>query len=67
MAERIEKDLILLGSTAVEDKLQHGVSRVSFKKEPSVHWTYMKQSFKISNDFSFGRFQNALTNLPRLE
>ncbi|KAI7985561.1 putative phospholipid-transporting ATPase 9 [Camellia lanceoleosa] len=29
VAEKIEKDLILLGATAVEDKLQHGASKAS--------------------------------------
>lgn len=32
VAEKIEKDLILLGATAVEDKLQNGVSSNSSKK-----------------------------------
>ena len=38
VAERIEKDLILLGATAVEDKLQNGVG---FKKHMVVFQSRM--------------------------
>lgn len=48
-ADKIEKDLILLGSTAVEDKLQKGVSI----KNP-----------KISYLFQFVLFQHIICCLP---
>lgn len=63
-ADKIEKDLILLGSTAVEDKLQKGVSITNTQKKN-------KLLFTVSVIFSIpfvlvNRFQIVLKSYLRL-
>lgn len=70
VTETIEKDLVLLGATAVEDKLQNGVSQKNAKDYQSfepiqVQGMGLRLDFYIF--FLLHRFQTALTSLPKLE
>lgn len=63
VTERVEKDLILLGATAVEDKLQQGVSFKTphhFLTDQNVDTYCFNLYFAI-----FVRFPSVLTSLPK--
>lgn len=61
VTERVEKDLILLGATAVEDKLQNGVSKPYFNN----HFRVLKKTLLIID--LFFRYLIALTSLHKQE
>ena len=47
VTERMERNLVLIGATAVEDKLQHGVSMKRIKENMLI-----KRMNRLGNDFS---------------
>jgi len=65
ISDKIERNLILLGATAVEDKLQNGVS----KEKEMVTYKYMtiETELEMMLLIFFYRFLIALTSLPKLE
>jgi len=65
ISDKIERNLILLGATAVEDKLQEGVS----KENKMVTYKYMTLGTGLEMMLLtfFYRFLIALTSLPKLE
>ena len=65
VSEIMEKELILVGATAVEDKLQKGVGFMILYFIDNIHCCFLY--FNSSSKFSFFlRCPNALINLPKL-
>lgn len=67
VTETIERDLVLLGATAVEDKLQNGVSQKMPRIIKVLNLFMYKAWDLIFILFLLLRFQTALTSLPKLE
>jgi hypothetical protein len=66
VSEMIEKDMILLGAAAVEDKLQKGVSPLSLSLSSCMCQYMCLCAFKFLITLTnFSRFQSALINLPK--